>query len=214
MGDFDYVLCNYNVMISSKSIDLIIQFEVGGRAYYEKALQKPTWAGGQSGITIGLGYDMGYNTEKQFFKDWGNQLTPNFLDPLRKVVGLKGEQAKLMLRGEILQVRVPYNAAYEVFVKCSIPRYYALTKAIYPELDTLNEDTQGALVSMVYNRGNKLEGDSRLEMKAIVDMVAKQNYLGIAEEIEKSKRLWEQRGLDGLVKRREAEADLVRDSIC
>jgi hypothetical protein len=213
MGVPYYIFYNYIIMISSKSVDLIIQFEVGGRAYYEKALQKPTWAGGDSGITIGLGYDCGYNTEKQFFKDWGNQLTPNFLEPLRRVVGLKGEQAKSMLRGELLQVRVPYNAAYEVFVKCSIPRYYALTKAIYPELDTLNEDTQGALVSMVYNRGNKIEGDSRLEMKAIVDMVAKQDYLGIAEEIEKSKRLWEQRGLDGLVKRREAEADLVRDSI-
>ena len=213
MGDFDYILCNYNVMISPKAVDLIIQFEVGGRAYYEKALQKPTWAGGQSGITIGLGYDVGYNTEKQFFLDWGNKLTPNFLEPLRRVVGLKGEQAKQMLRGELLQVRIPYNAAYEVFVKCSIPRYYALTKAIYPELETLNEDTQGALVSMVYNRGNKLEGNSRVEMKAIVDMVAKKDYEGIAEEIEKSKRHWEGKGLDGLVVRREAEADLIRDSI-
>ena len=213
MGVPDYILCNCNIMISSKAIDLIIQFEVGGRAYYEKALQKPTWAGGQSGITIGLGYDVGYNTEKQFFQDWGNKLTPNFLEPLRKVVGLKGEQAKQMLRGELLQVRIPYNAAYEVFVKSSIPRYYALTKAIYPQLDTLNEDTQGALVSMVYNRGNKLEGDSRVEMKAIVDMVAKKDYEGIAEEIEKSKRHWEGKGLDGLVVRREAEADLIRDSL-
>ena len=213
MGGPNYILCNCNYMISPKSVDLIINFEVGGRAYYEKALQKPTWAGGQSGITIGLGYDVGYNTEKQFFLDWGNKLTPNFLEPLRKVVGLKGEQAKQMLRGELLQVRVPYIPAYEVFVKSSIPRYYALTKAIYPELDTLNADTQGALVSMVYNRGNKLEGDSRVEMKAIVDLVAKQDYEGIAEEIEKSKRLWESKGLDGLVKRREAEADLVRDSL-
>ena len=213
MGCPNYILCNCNYMISPKSVDLIINFEVGGRAYYEKALQKPSWPGGQSGVTIGLGYDLGYNTEKQFFQDWGNQLIPNFLDPLRKVVGIKGEQAKLMLRGEILQVKVPYNAAYEVFVKCSVPRYYALTKAIYPTMEALNKDTQGALVSMIYNRGNKLEGDSRVEMKAIVDLVAKQDYEGIAEEIEKSKRLWESKGLDGLVKRREAEADLVRESI-
>jgi len=200
-------------MISPKAVDLIIQFEVGGRAYYEKALQKPTWAGGDSGCTIGFGYDMGFVIEKQFFQDWGNKLTPNFLEPLRRVIGLKGVQAKQMLRGELMQVKISYNTAYEVFVKSSIPRYYALTKAIYPELDTLNEDTQGALVSMVYNRGNKLEGNSRVEMKAIVDMVAKKDYEGIAEEIEKSKRHWEQRGLDGLVKRREAEADLIRDSI-
>jgi GH24 family phage-related lysozyme (muramidase) len=70
------------------------------------------------------------------------------------------------------------------------------------------------LVSVVYNRGNKLEGDSRAEMRAIVDLIAKQDYEGIAEQIEKSKRLWEGKGLDGLVTRRESEADLIRESIC
>jgi GH24 family phage-related lysozyme (muramidase) len=199
-------------MISSRSIDLIIQFEVGGRAYYEKALQKPIWAGGDSGCTIGFGYDLGYVNEKQFFLDWGNKLTPNFLEPLRKTIGLKGIQAKQMLRGELMQVKISYNIAYEVFVKCSVPKYFKMTKAIYPELETLNEDTQGALVSMVYNRGNKLEGESRIEMKRIVEMVKNKDYDGIAEEIEKSKRHWENKGLDGLVVRREAEADLVRDS--
>ena len=192
---------------------MIINHEIGGKAYYEKVLQKPTFPGGQSGVTIGLGYDLGYNTDKQFLEDWSDKLNLNFLTPLRKVIGLKGENAKQMLRGEILQVRVPYNAAYEVFIKKSLPRYYAMTKAIYPELDTLNEDTRGALVSMIYNRGNKIEGDSRKEMKAIVDLVAKKDYEGIADQIERSKRLWENKGLDGLVKRREEEADLILQSL-
>ncbi len=69
-------------------------------------------------------------------------------------------------------------------------QYYALTKAIYPELDTLNEDTKGALVSMIYNRGDKLDGDRRKEMRAIVNLVAKKDYEGIADQIERSKRLW------------------------
>ena len=213
MGCPNYILCNCNYMISPKSVDLIINFEVGGRAYYEKALQKPSWAGGDSGITIGIGADLGYMNEKEFMKIWSPNLNLNYVDSLRKVVGLKGIQAKQMLKGEILNVRVPYNIAYDVFVKYDIPKYWAKTKAIYPQLDELNEDTQGALVSMVYNRGNKLEGDSRVEMKAIVDLVAKKDYEGIAEEIEKSKRHWEHKNLDGLVVRREAEADLIRDSI-
>jgi GH24 family phage-related lysozyme (muramidase) len=200
-------------MISKKSIDMIINHEIGGKAYYEKVLQKPTFPGGQSGVTIGLGYDLGYNTDKQFLEDWSDKLNLNFLTPLRKVIGLKGESAKQMLKGEILQVRVPYNAAYEVFIKKSLPRYYAMTKAIYPQLETLNEDTRGALVSMIYNRGNKIEGDSRKEMKAIVDLVAKKDYEGIADQIERSKRLWENKGLDGLVKRREEEADLILQSL-
>ena len=201
-------------MISKRAIDLIIQHEVGGRAYYDKKLQAPIWAGGESGVTIGMGYDLGYNTEKQFMLDWSGVINLNYINALRPTIGVKGIQAKAMLKGEILNVRIPYNTAYEVFVKSSLPRYYAMTKKIYPNMDLLNDDTKGALVSVVYNRGNKLEGDSRAEMRAIVDLIAKQDYEGIAEQIEKSKRLWENRGLDGLVVRRESEADLIRESIC
>ena len=200
-------------MVSKKAIELIIQHEVGGRAYYDKKLQAPIWAGGESGVTIGMGYDLGFNSDKQFMADWSGVINLNFINALRPTIGIKGIQAKAMLKGEILNVRIPYNTAYEVLVKSSLPRYYAMTKKIYPNMDLLNEDTKGALVSVVYNRGNKLEGDSRAEMRAIVDLIAKQDYEGIAEQIEKSKRLWEGKGLDGLVTRRESEADLVRDSM-
>ena len=199
-------------MISKKAIDLIIQHEVGGREVYTRKYQKPIWAGGDSGCTVGLGYDLGYVTEKQFFEDWQG-LNLNFLNALKRFCGVKGEVVKSMMKGEVLNVIIPYNIAYDVFVKKSIPKYYAMTKRIYPQLDTLNEDTRGALVSMVYNRGSKIEGDSRKEMKAIVELVAKQDYEGIAEQIEKSKRLWEGKGLDGLVVRRESEADLIRSSM-
>lgn len=199
-------------MISKRSIDLIIQHEIGGRAVYEKKYQKPIWAGGESGLTIGIGYDLGYNKEKDLFSDWA-ALNLNFLNALKRFCGVKGEVVKSMMKGEVLNVVIPYNMAYDVFVKKSIPKYYAMTKKIYPQLDTLNEDTRGALVSMVYNRGSKLEGDSRKEMKAIVDLVAKQDYEGIAEQIEQSKRLWENKGMDGLVIRRESEADLIRSSM-
>lgn len=184
--------------ISKKAIDLIIQHEVGGRAVYEKRYQKPIWAGGDSGLTIGLGYDVGYVKEAQLFSDWQG-LNLNFLNALKRFCGVKGEVVKTMMRGEVLNVIIPYNIAYEVFVKKSIPKYYALTKKIYPQLDELNEDTRGALVSMVYNRGAKIDGESRKEMKAIVDLVAKKDYEGIAEQIEQSKRLWEHKNLDGHV---------------
>ena len=53
-------------MISKKSLEMIIHHEIGGRAYYDKKLQGPIWAGGESGVTIGFGFDMGYTSEKQF----------------------------------------------------------------------------------------------------------------------------------------------------
>lgn len=199
-------------MISKKSIELIIQHEIGGREVYTRKYQKPIWAGGESGLTFGIGWDAGYNTEKQLFSDWQG-LNLNYLNALKRFCGIKGSVVKTMMRGEVLNVVIPYNMAYDVFVKKSIPKYYAMTKKIYPQLDSLNEDTRGALVSMVYNRGAKLDGESRKEMKAIVELVAKQDYDGIAEQIERSKRLWENKGMDGLVIRRESEADLIRSSM-
>lgn len=199
-------------MISKKAIELIIQHEIGGREVYTRKYQKPIWTGGDSGLTIGIGYDLGYIKEKDLFSDWAG-LNLNFLNAMKRFCGVKGEVVKTMMRGEVLNVVIPYNMAYDVFVKKSLPKYYAMTKKIYPQLDSLNEDTRGALVSMVYNRGAKLDGESRKEMKAIVELVAKQDYDGIAEQIERSKRLWEGKGLDGLVIRRENEADLIRSSM-
>lgn len=199
-------------MISKKAVDFIILHEIGSKTYYERFLQKPTWPQGESGITIGFGYDLGYTTDKQFMNDWSASLNINFLTPLRNVIGLKGLHAKPMLKGEITNVRVPYNMAYDVFLKSSLPRYYKMALSVYPNLEKLNEDTQGAIVSLVYNRGNKLEGADRKEMKELVGLIDKQDYEGIADAIENSKRLWEGK-LEGLVLRREAESDMVRESI-
>lgn len=197
-------------MISKASVDLMIKYCVGGRCVYEKRYQKP-YVAEDKGVIIGIGYDLSDVRDNQFFSDWQG-LNLNFINALRKVVGIKGEAVKPMMRGEILQVRIPFNFAYDVFVSKTIPKYYKLTKAIYPELDSLNEDTRGALVSFVYDRGNNLDGDSRKEMRAIVDLVAKQDYDGIADQIERSKRLWENED-DIQVKRREEEADLIYNSI-
>ena len=86
-------------MISKKATELIIQHEVGGRAYYDKKLQAPIWAGGESGVTIGMGYDLGYNTEKQFMLDWSASLNLNYVHALRPVIGLKGENVNSLLKG-------------------------------------------------------------------------------------------------------------------
>ena len=71
----------------------------------------------------------------------------------------------------------------------------------------------GGLISMVFNRGNSLEGDRRKEMKDIVPLVEKKDYEGIAKQIEASKRLWEGKNMAGLLDRRDGEASLVRNAV-
>jgi GH24 family phage-related lysozyme (muramidase) len=50
-------------------------------------------------------------------------------------------------------------------------------------------------------------------MRAVRDAVAAGDLQEIANQIRAMKRLWEGKGLDGLLKRRDAEADLVESAI-
>jgi len=61
----------------------------------------------------------------------------------------------------------------------------------------------------VFNRGSSVKGSRRAEMARIRELVPTKNYLVIAEEIRKMKRIWAGKGLDGLLRRRDKEADLV-----
>lgn len=200
-------------MISKKAIDLIVQYEVGGKSYYDKVMHRPTFPGFNSGIKIGIGYNLAYTYQKQLINDWTGNINPNYFPALFRVLGLKGIPAKQMLIGDLLKVTIPYLNAYDVLIKRTIPRYYLMALEIYPELSLLNEDTKGAIVSMVMCRGIKLDGENRVEMRELVELIANKDYDGIADAVERSKRLCEVRGLDELVKRREAEADLILQSI-
>ena len=46
--------------ISGQAFDLIVEFEVTGEQAYTQRYRRPVWPKGQSGVTIGIGYDVGY----------------------------------------------------------------------------------------------------------------------------------------------------------
>jgi hypothetical protein len=56
--------------ISDAAIDLIITFEVSSPAVYERKYRRPIWPRGRSGITIGIGYDVGYAVKGVLVRDW------------------------------------------------------------------------------------------------------------------------------------------------
>ena len=200
-------------MIPRSAIDLIIHFEIGNKTFYSKFLERPTYRNDSKGIILGIGYDLSTVYKAQLISDWEGNINPNFFPLLFRVLGLKGHAAKQMLTGDLLRVSIPFLNAYEVFAKKSIPRVYMLTKHIYPNLDELAPEVKGALVSLVFCRGNSLEGNSREEMREIVELAARKDYEAIADAIERSKRHFEEKGLDEQVLRREAEADLIWNSL-
>lgn len=174
--------------------------------------QPRQWPGGESGVTIGFGYDIGYVTTAQFQSDWGNELPADVMAKLKTAVGLKGIPAKNKA-AQLKDIKIDRDVALAVFTDKTVPAYEAQTRAAFPGFDALPIDAQGALVSLVFNRGGSMKGDRRKEMRAIRDAVPSGNLREIAKQLRAMKRLWVGQGLDGLLRRRDAEADMVEDSI-
>jgi GH24 family phage-related lysozyme (muramidase) len=206
-------------MLSKKSLDLILEFEVGGgENYYNKFLKNPTWPEGQSGVTIGVGYDLGYVNKAEFSEDW-KDLPKEIFDRLYKVVGIKGYNAKNLIRG-LKDISIPWDLALKVFNNKTVTKFWNLTKQTFPNFDNLPEDAKGGLVSLVFNRGNALDGDRRREMKLIRDGMAitttyDQKALSfIANQIRNMKRIWIGGSIEkGMSRRRDAEANLIENSL-
>jgi len=206
-------------MLNKKSLDLILDFEVGGgENYYNKFLKNPAWPEGQSGVTIGVGYDLGYVNKAEFSEDW-KDLPKEIFDRLYKVVGIKGYNAKNLIRG-LKDITIPWELALKVFNNKTVTKFYNLTRETFPNFDNLPEDAKGGLVSLVFNRGNALEGDRRREMKLIRDgmklvSVYDQKALSfIANQIRSMKRIWIGGSIEkGMSRRRDAEAKLIEESL-
>jgi GH24 family phage-related lysozyme (muramidase) len=179
---------------------------------YEGMDQPWEWPGGQSGITLGIGYDLGQCTADSFVQDWSPILGDAGCTALKCAIGVKGDAAKA-LAPQFRAYRVSPSDAEKVFVNCSAPKYLKLTEQAFPGVDKLPPDAQGALFSLVYNRGISMNGDSRLEMRNIRDAVAQGDLAEIAKQLRAMKRLWAGKNMDGLLKRRDAEAALVESCI-
>jgi GH24 family phage-related lysozyme (muramidase) len=195
---------------SQKALDLILEYEVGGgKSYYEKHLTKPEWPGGASGFTLGIGIDCGYYTPTELQKLF-YFLPKDQLDIVVGASGKTGQAGKAYTqRYKDSGITVSWDQAIEMFDNYIWTKFAKLAEKAFPGLDQLCDDAYGAIVSLVFNRGSSLTGSSRSEMRVIRELVPKKDYKGIAEELRSMKRIWEGKGLDGLIARREAEAKLV-----
>lgn len=195
--------------LSAQGYQLILDFEVGGgESYFARHLARPTWPGAASGVTIGVGYDLGYNSAAVIRADWID-LESAELERLAATAGRTGPGARQLAR-ELRDILIGWNLAETVFQRVTLARFAALTARTFPGWAQLQPNAQAALVSLVFNRGSSLAGGRRVEMRRIRDHVARRDYRAIALELRSMKRHW--RGTDieaGMLRRREAEAQLV-----
>jgi putative peptidoglycan binding protein len=198
--------------LTAAGVTFIARAEVAGPAEYRARYGSPVWPGGQSGITIGIGYDLRFADRGRLTADWGNQLTSEALARLAPSCGQLGSPA---LCDQVRDVKVPLLAAVTVFLRRTLPRTLDQTRVIWPQVDGLEAPRRTALVSVVYNRGNGLRDtdparQNRREMREIRGLLAAGRMDGVAAQIESMARLWDPVRERGLIERRRAEATLWR----
>lgn len=203
-----HTVVNHSLEVTKRGLHFILKHEIGSEAYYRRRLTHPVYPGGASGVTIGIGYDLGYHSRQEVEKDWKGKISDASITQLMTVCGKTGRKAKAIV-GTVKGVTVPLGAAREVFYTISLPKYAAKALKTYPGLSELRPGCQVAMLSLVYNRGTRMSGSRRREMKAIRPMIAEAYYQGIARQMKAMKRLWRGKGLDGLLTRRDQEAAMV-----
>jgi hypothetical protein len=208
--------------LATNGVAFIAHEETGGLDYYEAITRWPHYPGESSGITIGVGFDLRFNSEGEFRSLWSDHLPAGVMGELSKDIGKRGTKK----RSDELRrmgIFVPFKSAWPVFIKKTLPQFYSKTESIYPSLGELPEMCRAVLVSIVYNRGTDLTGDRRREMREIRDLLAKAQgsgldrqkkkeiLQGVEDSIVSMKRLWGPSS--GLYVRRQSEANLWRSGL-
>jgi hypothetical protein len=200
-------------MISQKAVNLIIREEVSSEEVYRKRYTGPIWPGVQSGVTIGIGYDVGYATPARLRADWQGRIPDKMIAVLTRACGVTGAAASGLAKQMRGQVVVPWEAAISNFKDVVLPRWVATVKGKLPNCDKLHPDCLGALVSLAYNRGPSFlnTGDRYREMRAIRALMATQKFSGIPAQFRSMKRIWP--NVAGLRDRREREAKMFEQGL-
>jgi GH24 family phage-related lysozyme (muramidase) len=190
------------LIVSKESFQFILEKEGYSKYPYVPA--------GASGVTIGYGYDLGQQSVLQVRQDLAQLYTQSDIETLIGAVGRRGDQARSILNS-VRHISISEEDSIALAVRMK-KRYAQLVIDAYPGVMDLHPHCQGALLSLVVNRGNSFtrpNADSRLEMKQINDDLLNRIPEKIPSRLRSMKRLWEGKaGLGGLITRREDEAKL------
>jgi hypothetical protein len=199
-----------DLRISERAQKLIVFHEVTSKAVYIKKYQGLVWPGGESGPTAGIGYDFGYVDPGVMEFDWEGILAPETIEALKIACRVTRQRSRVVVR-HLRNVRISWEQASENFERL-LPFYCGATEWAFPNCQMLSADAFGALVSIVYNRGNGYRSrkrdakQRRLEMSNIRRLMTEQRFSEIPSQVRSMQRLWPDN--EGLRTRRELEARL------
>lgn len=195
-------------LICTRAVDLIVSFEIGSPELYQRKYRNPVWPGAASGVTIGIGYDLGHQAPDVIAIDW--QAHPHQVR-LVTASGVTGPLARDLARA-LADVSVEYGYAREVFDQTSVVEHFRAARRAFGEPFAIAHPClRGALTSLVFNRGASMAGPGRVEMRTIRDVcLPAQDRNCVAREIRAMTRLWVGGSIErGMTRRRNAEAELA-----
>jgi hypothetical protein len=202
------------MLISQSAFDLIVAEEVSSKDYYIKHYQHPEWPQGASGVTVGIGYDLGYSSRAKIAADFGPYIPADMLAVMQRCSGVNGGSAASLLGSVKSSIIIPWDVAIKVFSERDVPQWVAQVKRACPGADKLNSTCLGVIVSLAYNRGAggfNSGGDRNLEMREIKDCIASGDIAQIPSLFRSMARIWP--GVSGLQGRRRREAALFEKGI-
>lgn len=198
---------------------MIVAAEVTNEARYMLKYQHPIWPSGSSGVTIGFGYDLGYVNSSDFQSDWLSFADEGDVAKLLPACGVKGNSAQAILP-KFTSVTINFDDARKQFLGQTLPYYVAETESAFQNTGLLKNNSFGALVDLVYNRGSASTQDPndsldrRLEIRTIKELMAAKQFSMIPEQLRKMKRIWigDPKQLGNVI-RRETEALLFESGL-
>lgn len=166
-----------------------------------------------SGITIGYGYDLGQQTSSQIETDLDGLYKSADIDRLKSMRTYRGANARAHV-GEVSDIPISKDDALKLALRMK-RRYAQQVVDVYPEVIELHPDVQGAMLSLVINRGNSLVSADgrRKEMLEIQSDLKLGDYKKIPIRFRSMKRLWTTSANRGVAIRREREAEFIESSI-
>lgn len=196
--------------VSANTVDLIVQFEVGSQARYTARYQGVVCPPGDSGPTVGIGFDGAHQTAETIRRAFRGH--PHVERMAAVMPGATGAQRCAAARAQLADVRVPWLTALRVFETDTLPEYVARAhRAFGPALANVGPDARGSTYATVYNRGTAMLGSRNREKRVIRDeCLPNADAACMAAQYRSMKRLWVGTPLErGLGARYEATAQLA-----
>lgn len=163
---------------------------------------KAYWPGGQSGVTLDPGVDLGYIDRQLFLLMYGELMSQAQIADAVRVSGYHGEEAKhfLSTANNLKQFKISREEAEKIFPFVA-DKYWIDTLARWPKLSEAPSCVQTALLSLTYNRGPANRG-----LNILNDLISGANWKGLGTAISK---MQQDHQLDGIRKRRRLEGALI-----